>query len=43
MFLGSLVGFFVIPFIADNFGARLALRLAWGIASIGVILVAFSS
>jgi hypothetical protein len=42
MFVGSLVGFFVIPFIADNFGARLALKIAWGLATVAIPLVAFS-
>jgi MFS family permease len=38
MFLGSLLGFFIIPFIADNFGTRLALRIAWGTGTVSVLL-----
>lgn len=42
MFLGSLLGFFIIPFIADNFGTRLALRIAWGTGTVSVLLACIS-
>jgi len=43
MFLGSLIGFLVIPFIADNFGSKLSLRIAWGIGTLGVLLACLST
>jgi MFS family permease len=38
MFVGAIFGFFVIPFIADNFGRRLAMRIAWGVGTLSVLL-----
>lgn len=38
MFVGAIFGFFVIPFIADNFGRRLGMRIAWGIGTLSVLL-----
>ena len=38
MFVGAIFGFFVIPFIADNFGRRLAMRIAWAIGSVAVLV-----
>lgn len=43
MFLGSLFGFFIIPFIADNFGSKLALRIAWTIGTLGVLVTCLSN
>lgn len=42
LFFGSLAGFFVIPYIADNSGRRLAMRIAWGLGTIGVFIVEIS-
>jgi MFS transporter, OCT family, solute carrier family 22 (organic cation transporter), member 4/5 len=42
IFLGSLIGFFVIPFVADNFGRRLAMRIAWGIGTAAVLLTSLA-
>jgi len=42
MFVGAIFGFFVIPYIADNFGRRLAMRIAWLIGTVAVILTCIS-
>jgi OCT family organic cation transporter-like MFS transporter 4/5 len=42
MFIGAIFGFFVIPFIADNFGRRLAMRIAWGLGTIAVLITSVS-
>lgn len=39
MFVGAIFGFFVIPFIADNFGRRLAMRIAWALGTVSVLLI----
>lgn len=44
LFFGALVGFFVIPNIADNYGRKTALRVAWivGIVSLVATVMADS-
>ena len=44
LFFGALVGFFIIPNIADNSGRKGALRVAWaiGIVSVGLMAIADS-
>lgn len=44
LFFGALIGFFVIPNIADNSGRKGALRLAWivGVISVGLTMIADS-
>jgi OCT family organic cation transporter-like MFS transporter 4/5 len=42
MFVGAIFGFFVIPYVADNFGRRLAMRIAWGIGTIAVLITCIS-
>jgi MFS transporter, OCT family, solute carrier family 22 (organic cation transporter), member 4/5 len=44
LFFGALIGFFVIPNIADNSGRKGALRLAWiiGIISVAMTMLADS-
>jgi MFS family permease len=44
VFVGSLIGFFIIPFIADNLGRKLALQISWVLctAGVGVLVVAQS-
>jgi MFS family permease len=39
VFIGSLIGFFIIPFIADNLGRKIAMQIAWGICTLGVLLL----
>jgi MFS family permease len=38
LFFGALIGFFIIPNIADNSGRKPALRLAWIVGIISVVL-----
>ena len=40
IFVGSFIGFFLFPHIADNKGRKIAIVLSWGCATLGVILVA---
>lgn len=42
MFVGAIFGFFVIPYIADNYGRRLAMRIAWGIGTVAVLITCIS-
>jgi MFS transporter, OCT family, solute carrier family 22 (organic cation transporter), member 4/5 len=35
VYMGSLVGFFIFSFVADNYGRKLGLGLAWFMATIG--------
>ena len=41
-YFGSLVGFFVIPSVADNFGRRIAMLISWAIYGIGVLTIGVS-
>lgn len=43
IFLGSLIGFFIIPYLADNWGRKKAMQISWGICTFGIVLVSFSS
>lgn len=43
VFVGSLIGFFIIPFIADNMGRRIAMIISWIICTIGVIILVFAN
>lgn len=42
MYLGSFLGFFIFPYIADRYGRKIALVISWIITSIGTILMACS-
>ncbi len=42
IFVGSLIGFFVIPYFADNWGRRIAIRVSWMICTVGVAIAAFA-
>ncbi|CAD8090428.1 unnamed protein product [Paramecium primaurelia] len=42
VYFGSLTGFFIFSFIADNYGRKLALTLSWTITTIGSITLASS-
>lgn len=37
LYLGSLLGFFVIPYIADNWGRKVGMRISWGIFVVGTL------
>jgi OCT family organic cation transporter-like MFS transporter 4/5 len=37
LYFGSLLGFFVIPYIADNWGRRIAMRISWTFFVIGIL------
>ena len=39
LFVGALFGFFVIPYMADNYGRRLAMRVAWGLATVSILIL----
>lgn len=39
IYLGSLLGFFVIPYIADNWGRKVAMRISWGICAVGILFI----
>lgn len=43
VFIGSLIGFFIIPYLADNWGRKKALFVAWGSCTIGVVSFAFAN
>jgi len=42
LFFGALVGFFVIPYIADNSGRKPAIQIAWLIGTVSVLIVCLS-
>lgn len=42
VYIGSFIGFFIFPYIADNQGRKLAINLSWAVCTAGVILAAFS-
>lgn len=37
LYFGSLLGFFVIPYVADNWGRRVAMRISWTFFVVGII------
>lgn len=42
VYVGALVGYIVFSFYSDNFGRRLTMLIAWGLATAGSLLVLFS-
>jgi len=42
LFFGSLAGFFVIPNVADNSGRKVAIKVAWIIGTVSVLIVAMA-
>jgi OCT family organic cation transporter-like MFS transporter 4/5 len=42
LYAGSLVGFFVIPYIADNWGRKLGLTISWGFFFFGILFMALA-
>jgi MFS family permease len=43
VYIGSLIGFFLFPYVADNWGRKKAMHAAWGCCSLGVVLMATAS
>ena len=43
IFIGSFLGFFTIPYFADNWGRKIAIRASWMICTVGVAFGAFAS
>lgn len=43
IFIGSLMGFFTIPYFADNWGRKIAIRISWAICTIGVLIISIST
>ena len=41
-YFGCLIGFFIIPTVADNFGRKIGMLISWGIFGVGVLVLAFS-
>ena len=41
-YLGSLIGFFVLTYIADNWGRRPAIMIAWSIYALGVLCISLA-
>lgn len=39
VYMGSLIGFFVFSFIADNYGRKIGLGSAWLMATVGSLLL----
>ena len=42
LFIGSLIGFFVIPTLADNIGRKISIMISWLICSFGVAAISFA-
>ncbi len=42
VFFGSLAGFFLIPYIADNWGRKIGIRISWAIGTAGVLVLALA-
>lgn len=40
VYIGSLIGFFLFPYIADNWGRKKAMHISWACCTLGVILLA---
>jgi OCT family organic cation transporter-like MFS transporter 4/5 len=40
VYIGSLLGFFIIPYLADNWGRKKAMQISWGCCTLGVLLLA---
>jgi MFS family permease len=43
VFFGSLIGFFIIPFVADNLGRKIAMQVSWAICTLGVFLLVIAN
>jgi OCT family organic cation transporter-like MFS transporter 4/5 len=39
VYFGSLVGFFIFSFIADNYGRKLGLGISWFTAFLGAVFI----
>ena len=43
LYFGSLLGFFVIPYIADNYGRKLAIVISWSIFIFGISILSLAN
>ena len=39
-YFGSLIGFFIIPSVADNYGRKIAMFISWIFYAVGVLFIA---
>lgn len=37
LYVGSLLGFFVIPYVADNWGRKISIRISWTLFLFGIL------
>lgn len=42
LFVGSLIGFFVFPYVADNWGRKLGIKISWAMCTIGIAFISFA-
>jgi MFS family permease len=42
LYAGSIIGFFLIPYVSDNFGRLLAIRTSWGLLIIGILCISMA-
>ena len=42
VYVGSVIGFLLFPFIADNYGRKIAIQISWGLFVIACVCVAFA-
>jgi MFS family permease len=42
VFVGSLIGFFVIPYIADNWGRKKGILISWTLCTVGILILSFA-
>ena len=40
---GSMVGFFVFPYYADNYGRKITMIVAWAVTTLGIALLSFAN
>ena len=40
--MGALVGYIIFSFYSDNYGRRITMLIAWGIATVGSLIILFS-
>jgi OCT family organic cation transporter-like MFS transporter 4/5 len=43
VYIGSLIGFFLFPYLADNWGRKKAMHISWACCTLGVVLLATAS
>ncbi len=40
VYVGSVIGFFLISYLADNYGRKIIVQISWGISVLGALLIA---